>query len=125
MFNLRRNIVLYILFFMSITFVIIMGIASCNPSKYPTGNFEILRIDVNPEVLYINMDVVLTAQIYNPNNETLHYKWEVSGGTLYGTGYSVQWHTPSENGSYLIELGVIGQSGEDYERKVVDVNEFE
>jgi hypothetical protein len=96
---------------------------SCAGTKYPTGDFQILRIDVNPDNLYVNMDAILTAQVYNPNNEVLHYKWEVSGGTLYGTGYQVQWHTPSSSGDYLIELGVIGQSGEDYERLFVSVND--
>ncbi|MGQ9706128.1 MAG: hypothetical protein ACUVWP_03885 [bacterium] len=119
--NIRTYILIFLLLFCSLVF---MSAVSCHRLEYPTGDFEILRIDINPEDLYVNMDAILTAQVNNPSNEELRYKWEVSGGVVYGSGYRVQWHTPGMSGSYIIELGVIGQSGEDYERRVVDIKEM-
>ncbi len=96
---------------------------SCEPSGFPTGNFWIVSIDVDPDYVYVNSEVTLTAFVENPDNEELVYDWRASGGTIYGSGNQVQWMTPPDPASYTIELWVRGESGEDYERKVIEVHE--
>jgi len=102
--------------------IVMIFLINCNiEPDYPTGNFSIREIEIEPEPVYAGDIVTLTAIVDNPDNESLNYDWDVEGGTIIGDGYMVQWETPSLPGVYTLTLIVTGKSGVDKEERYIEV----
>ncbi|GAB4171587.1 MAG: hypothetical protein Kow00108_06050 [Calditrichia bacterium] len=78
-----------------------------DPSSPPEPLFELINITRSPQQVYINSSVTITANVYNPDNDTLRYLWKASGGTFdnYETN-PVVWHSPDTMGVVSFTLQI-------------------
>jgi len=58
----------------------------------------------------------------DPDGDSLSYRWSASGGDISGSGASVTWDAPEEEGSYEVRVTVSdGQGGEDKRSLTISV----
>lgn len=94
----------------------------------PQGNSDsstlqlpiVLEINEAPQILEIHKDtpytspngsIQLTAIASDPDLDPLTYIWSTTGGTIVGTGASVQWNAPISEGIYQVTVQVADDQG--------------
>ena len=113
-----------------ITILTIFILNSCDSDKNGTGPSNeppvILSLIANPTIVDINENSIITCTANDPDGDNLTYVWEVSGGSISGTGSSVTWTAPNTQGSYSVSCTADdGNGGQDFESVNIIVTENE
>ena len=86
----------------------------------------IISLIANPTIVEINGTSIITCTANDPDGDNLTYIWEASGGSISGTGSSVNWTAPNTGGTYLVSCTVDdGNGGQDFEFVNIIVTENE
>ncbi len=72
---------------------------------------QILSIEKSEPYVGPAGSVSLTANVFDSNNDPLTYTWSASGGSLSGSGSTVNWTAPAAEGIYQITLDVQDDEG--------------
>lgn len=87
---------------------------------------EIDEIIIEPNEIFTNTQATITVLAIDPDqDDKLQYNYDISGGTIAGSGSSVTWLAPDEPDMYFITVTVIDQGGlSDDEEIFIEVKEL-
>ncbi len=98
-------------------------IVSDNDGNQDTAYLEVqivAEINVAPQILDLvkstpytspNGSISLTANVFDSNGDPISYSWNTSGGSISGSGSTVDWMAPATEGIYQITLTVQDDEG--------------
>ncbi len=68
-------------------------------------------VTANPSSLKQGESSTITCSATDPDNNTLAYKWEATGGSVSGSGSTATWKAPTADGSFTIKVTVDDGNG--------------
>lgn len=72
---------------------------------------KIISIKKSKEYVDPNGSVQITCSALDPNGDLINYTWNSSGGVISGTGNSINWTAPSQEGIFTINVSVTDSKG--------------
>ena len=69
-------------------------------------NPVISQVTANPSSLKREETSSISCNATDPDNDNLTYAWEATGGTVSGSGKTVTWKAPAEDGTYTVKVKV-------------------
>jgi hypothetical protein len=82
----------------------------------------IVSLTAEPRIVATGEQSTITAVAYDREQHPLSLSWEVSGGSLTGTGDSIVWTAPGVEGTYWVFLTIVDdEGGSDRDSVTVDV----
>jgi uncharacterized protein (DUF2141 family) len=98
--------------FLIITIVFYL-FSSCEKDEKTNSQPVIQSVTVTPNTINANGMVTITVVAADPDNDVLNYTYQVTGGSITGTGPSVTWTAPSTEGAHSVSVTVRdGKGGE-------------
>jgi cysteinyl-tRNA synthetase len=83
----------------------------------------ILSLTATPSSVSTVTVSTITCSASDPNGDTLTYIWSATGGTISGSGLSINWTAPATTGTYTITCTVSdGKGGSDSKNVNITVN---
>lgn len=80
----------------------------------------IISIKADPPKVNLGGSTQITCQAYDPDNDSLAYRWEARAGTLSISGSKAQWKAPESAGNYYVKCSVTDSpAGESVQDSVV------
>jgi hypothetical protein len=74
---------------------------------------EITDIIVQTDYITASSSYYIKGVLINPKQEIMQYLWSTTGGSVYGqSGYTAEWDTPANPGTYSLTLKAITFSGD-------------
>ena len=90
----------------------VLVLSACGSDLLPPPIDPVLMaLRADPPIIGTGGRSTLSAEGHDREGLPLTYRWEVSGGTLEGTGDSVTWIAPGEEGTYTVYLTLIDEEG--------------
>lgn len=121
--NMLHSPIVNMIFPMFVIFCCIMSFVSCSDSQTLQAEpVPVTEVNNIPKISYIKVSSEVTigsisrleCVALDVDNDSLSYMWKATGGTLIGSGASLDWKAPSEIGIYTITVSVSdGKGGRD------------
>jgi len=93
-------------------FTLLCFSCSENSTTDPNNNNpEIKSLTATPDQIGTSESSELQCIAQDPDGDELDYSWEISSGTLYGTGATINWTAPGDSGTYSIACKVSDTNG--------------
>ncbi len=104
-----KNLTYLILGFLAFTTMI----SGCKKSEDSNQNPVVASVQVNPSSVTVNGMASITVMATDADDDELTYNYIVSGGSISGSGSSVSWNAPANQGVFTVEVTVSDGKGED------------